>query len=161
MSYYDRQQIGPLISTITDDINAVQDFASTSLLDILIDTLTILGMIAVMFTLNWRFTLVALAVIPPLAFVVYRLRSVVKTATRNVRLRQSELLSIVQEGLGSIRVVKAFAQGAFERERLSAKSLESVEAALHARRVRSVIGPMVTGMVAFGASALTSSSPTP
>jgi len=71
-----------------------------------------------------------------------------------VRLRQSELLSIVQEGLGSIRVVKAFAQGAFERERLNAKSLESVEAALHARRVRSVIGPMVTGMVAFGTAAV-------
>ena len=49
MSYYDRQQIGPLISTITDDINAVQDFVSTSLLDIVIDSLTIVGMLAVMF----------------------------------------------------------------------------------------------------------------
>ena len=74
MSYYDRQQIGPLISTITDDINAVQDFASTSLLDILIDSLTIVGMLAVMFTLNWRFTLVALAVTPLLAVFVFRLR---------------------------------------------------------------------------------------
>jgi ABC-type multidrug transport system fused ATPase/permease subunit len=154
MSYYDRQQIGPLISTITDDINAVQDFASTSLLDILIDSLTIMGMLAVMFSLNWRFTLVALAVTPPLAFFVYRLRVVVKTATHDVRRRQSELLSIVQEGLGSIRVVKAFAQGAFERERLGAKSLESVEAALHARRVRSLIGPMVTALVALGTAAV-------
>lgn len=154
MSYYDRRQIGPLIGTITDDINAVQDFASTSLLDILIDSLTIMGMLAVMFSLNWRFTLVALAVTPPLAFFVYRLRTVVKTATHDVRRRQSELLSIVQEGLGSIRVVKAFAQGAFERGRLGAKSLESVEAALHARRVRSLIGPMVTGLVALGTAAV-------
>ena len=53
MSYYDRQQVGPLVSTITDDINAVQDFISTSLLDILIDRLTIVGMLAVMLTLNW------------------------------------------------------------------------------------------------------------
>ena len=76
-------------------------------------------MLAVMFTLNWRFTLVALAVTPLLA----RLRrsgcaSVVKQATRDVRRRQSEIVSIVQEGLGAIRVVKAFAQGAFERQRL-------------------------------------------
>ena len=71
MSYYDRQQVGPLISTITDDINAVQDFVSTSLLDILIDILTIVGMLAVMFTLNWNFTLVALAVTPLLALFVY------------------------------------------------------------------------------------------
>ena len=97
-----------------------------------------------MFTLNWRFTLVALAVTPLLAVFAIRLRSVVKQATRDVRLRQSEIVSIVQEGLGSIRVVKAFAQGAFERQRLDAKSVESVEAALYARRVRSLLGPVVT-----------------
>ncbi|HEU0138561.1 MAG TPA: ABC transporter ATP-binding protein, partial [Bryobacteraceae bacterium] len=85
---------------------------------------------------------------------VYRLRSTIKTATHDVRRRQSELVSIVQEGLGAIRVVKAFAQGAFERERLSAKSLESVEAALYARRVRSVLGPVATGLVALGTAAV-------
>jgi len=154
MSYYDKQQVGPLISTITDDINAVQDFASTSMLDLLIDGLTIVGMLAVMFTLNWRFTLVALAVTPLLVVFAFRLRSVVKGATRDVRRRQSEIVSIVQEGLGSIRVVKAFAQGAFERRRLDAKSVETVEAALYARRVRSLLGPVVTGLVALGTAAV-------
>ncbi len=154
MSYFDKQQVGPLISTITDDINAVQDFASTSLLDLLIDGLTIVGMLAVMFTLNWRFTLVALAVTPLVIVFAVRLRSEVKEATRNVRRRQSEIVSIVQEGLGAIRVVKAFAQGAFERQRLEAKSIESVEAALHARRVRSLLGPVVTGLVAIGTAAV-------
>jgi ATP-binding cassette, subfamily B, bacterial len=150
MSYYDRQQIGPLISTITDDVNAVQDFVSTSLLDILIDSLTVVGMLAVMFTLNWRFTLIALGVVPLVAVFAYRLRAAVKEATRDVRLRQGELVSIVQEGLGAIRVVKAFARGGFERERLGAKSLESVQAALYARRVRSLLGPVVTALVAVG-----------
>ncbi|MCW5620282.1 MAG: ABC transporter ATP-binding protein [Burkholderiales bacterium] len=154
MSYYDRQQTGPLISTITDDINSVQDFVSTSLLDLLIDSLTVVGMIAVMLWLNWRFTLVALAVMPLVVVFVYRLREVIKRATHDVRRRQSELVSIVQEGLGAIRVVKAFGQGAFERERLSAKSRESVEAALYARRVRSLLGPVVTVFVAIGTAAV-------
>jgi ABC-type multidrug transport system fused ATPase/permease subunit len=154
MSYYDRQQIGPLVSTITDDVNAVQDFVSTSLLDILIDSLTIVGMLAVMVTLNLSFTLIALAVVPLVAVFAFRLRSVVKEATHEVRRRQSELVSIVQEGLGAIRVVKAFAQGRFERDRLGAKSLESVQAALHARRVRSLMGPVVTGLVALGTAAV-------
>ena len=154
MSYYDKQQIGPLISTITDDINAVQEFASTSLLDLVIDSLTIIGMLAIMFMLNWKFTLVALALTPLLAVFVYRLRSVVKRATHDVRRRQSEIVTIVQEGLGAIRVVKAFAQGGFERERLDAKSRESVEAALYARRVRSLLGPVVTTLVAIGTAAV-------
>ena len=151
MSYYDQQQVGPLISTITDDINAVQEFASTSLLDLVIDGLTIIGMLAVMFSLNWRFTLVALAVTPlVIVFVDAAARRKSRVATRDVRRRQSEIVSIVQEGLGAIRVVKAFAQGAFERERLDAKSRESVEAALYARRVRSLLGPVVTAFVALG-----------
>ncbi|MGE0703562.1 MAG: ABC transporter ATP-binding protein [Vicinamibacterales bacterium] len=154
MSYYDKQQVGPLISTITDDINTVQTFASTSLLDLLIDGLTVVGMLAIMFSLNWRFTLVALAVTPPLLIFTIRLRARIKGATRDVRLRQSEIVSIVQEGLGSIRLVKAFAQGAFERQRLDAKSLESVEAALYARRVRAMLGPVATGLVALGTAAV-------
>jgi len=154
MSYYDRQQIGPLISTLTDDINAVQEFASTSLLDLLIDSFTIVGMLTIMFMLNWKFTLVALALTPLLAVFVYRLRRVIKRATHDVRRRQSEIVTIVQEGLGAIRVVKAFAQGGFERARLDAKSIESVEAALYARRVRSVLGPVVTILVAIGTAAV-------
>ncbi len=150
MAYYDRQQVGPIVSTITDDINAVQDFASSSLLDLVIDTLTVVGMLAIMLTLNWRFTLVALAVMPLLFVFVSRLRGEIRQATHNVRRRQSEIVSIVQEGLGAIRVVKAFAQGAFERQRLEAKSRESVQAALHARRVRSLLGPVATTLVALG-----------
>jgi subfamily B ATP-binding cassette protein MsbA len=154
MSYHDRQQVGPLVSTITDDINAVQDFIASSLLKILVDLLTIVGMLAVMLTLNWNFTLVALAVTPLLALFVYRLRFVVRLATHDVRRRQGEIVSIVQEGLGAIRLVKAFAQGAFERERLEEKSLQSVAAALRARRARSLVGPVVTVLVAVGTAAV-------
>jgi subfamily B ATP-binding cassette protein MsbA len=88
-----------------------------------------------------------------LVFVV-RLRSVIRSATHDVRRRQSEMVSIVQEGLSAIRVVKAFGQGAFERERLAAKSRESVDAALYARRVRSLLGPVVTSFVAIGTAAV-------
>ena len=154
MSYYDKQQVGPLISTITDDINTVQDFASTSLLDLVIDTLTVVGMLAVMLAINWRFTLVALAVTPLLFVFVTRLRGAIRKATHEVRRRQSEIVTVVQEGLGAIRVVKAFAQGAFERQRLEAVSRESVEAALYARRVRSLLGPVVTTLVAIGTAAV-------
>jgi ABC-type multidrug transport system fused ATPase/permease subunit len=154
MSYYDKQQVGPLISTITDDINTVQDFASTSLLDLVIDTLTIAGMLAIMLSINWRFTLIALAVTPLLFVFVTRLRGTIRKATHEVRRRQSEIVSVVQEGLGAIRVVKAFAQGPFEKQRLEAVSRESVEAALYARRVRSLLGPVVTTLVAIGTAAV-------
>jgi ABC-type bacteriocin/lantibiotic exporter with double-glycine peptidase domain len=154
MSFYDRRQVGPLISTITDDVKAVQEFASQSLVSMMVDVLTIVGVLVVMLSLNWNFTLIALSVTPLLALFVYRLRHLLRTSTHDVRRRQSELLSIVQEGLTSIRVVKAFAQGAFERQRLDAKSLESVEAGLRARRLRALLPSVVTLLVATGTAAV-------
>jgi ATP-binding cassette, subfamily B, bacterial len=154
LSFHERRQVGPLISTITDDVRAVQDFASQSLVTMVVDILTIVGVLVVMFTLNWNFTLIALSVTPLLGLFVYRLRHLVRASTHDVRRRQSEIVSIVQEGLTAIRVVKAFAQGRFEIQRLDAKSLESVEAGLRARRIRALLPSMVTVLVAGGTAAV-------
>jgi subfamily B ATP-binding cassette protein MsbA len=77
----------------------------------LVDVFTVIGMLGVMFYLEWDFTLIALSVTPLLAIVVYRFKHVVKRASREVRKKQSEIVSVVQEGLISIRVVQAFARG--------------------------------------------------
>jgi ABC-type multidrug transport system fused ATPase/permease subunit len=150
LSYYDRHDTGNLISTITEDIDAVQSFASSSMLNILVDVFTVIGMLAVMFYLEWDFTLIALSVTPLLAILVYRFKHVVKRASHEVRKKQSEIVSVVQEGLASIRVVKAFARGEYEEGRLREKSLESVSAALRARRVKSLLPPLVSTVVSIG-----------
>ena len=154
LSFFDRQQIGPLISTITDDVKAVQEFASQSLVTMVVDVLTIAGVLVVMLSLNWNFTLVALSVTPLLALFVYRLRHLLRTSTHDVRRRQADIVSVVQEGLSSIRVVKAFAQGEFERQRLDATSLASVDASLRARRLRALLPSVVTVLVATGTAAV-------
>ena len=56
LGYYNTHQTGTLLSTITTDIETIQDFASSSTLDILIDLLTIVSMLGLMFWLNWDFT---------------------------------------------------------------------------------------------------------
>ena len=64
LGYYDTHQTGTLLSTITADIQTIQGFASSSTLDILVDLLTIVGMLGLMFWLNWDFTLIAVGVTP-------------------------------------------------------------------------------------------------
>ncbi len=60
LSYYDQQRTGALLSTITSDVQTIQDFASSATLGILVDLFTIVGMLVIMFWLNWDFTLIAL-----------------------------------------------------------------------------------------------------
>lgn len=143
LSYYDTHQTGKLISTITADVSTIQDFATTTLLNIVVDSLTILGMVAIMLYLDSDFTLVALAVTPFLLFFVARFKKAMKKATREVREDQSNMFIVLQKGLESIRSVNAFGRQDYEEERLMKVSQDTLNAALKARRVKSVISPVV------------------
>ncbi len=65
--------------------------------------------------------------------VVYSYTRRIKKASREVRKKEGEIVSVIQEVLSSIRVVKAFAREDYEQHRLEEESLESVEIALRAR----------------------------
>lgn len=149
LRYYEHAKVGTLVSTITSDVATIQDFASSSTLDIVIDLLTILFMVGLMLWLDWDFTLIAVAFTPVLLLFVFRFKRAVKEATRAVRMRQSEVLSIVQQGLSTIKVTKAFGRQELEIAHLEAASHATVEAALRARKIKSLMSPLVSVVVAI------------
>ncbi len=149
LGYYDTHRTGAILSTITTDVSTVQSFASSGTLGILVDLLTILGMLGVMFWMNWDFALIAVIATPFLLLFVARVNRAVKQATKEVREQQSGILAVVQQGLESIRVVKAYGRQDAEEARLQEVSRATVEAALAARRVKSVISPTVAVVVAL------------
>jgi subfamily B ATP-binding cassette protein MsbA len=150
LAYHDRKSTGDLISTVTADIVAIQDFISQALLGIVVAVLTLVGMLAVMFYIDWRFTLIALSITPFLFFVVYTYTHRIKQASRALRKKEGEVVSVVAEVLNSIRVVKAFAREDYEEERFTQQSLESVEMALRARSLKAKLAPVVEVIVAVG-----------
>jgi subfamily B ATP-binding cassette protein MsbA len=149
LAYYDTHQTGSLLSTITDDVGTIQDFASSAMLTILIDALTIVGILGVMLWLNWDFALIAVGVTPFLLFFVARFKKAVKKATHEVRRRQSDIVAVVQQGLESMKAVQAFGSEKLEESRLDNASRETVKAALVARRVKSLLSPAVSVVVSF------------
>jgi subfamily B ATP-binding cassette protein MsbA len=94
-----------------------------------------------MFWLNWDFALIAIGVTPFLLLFVMRFKKAVKDATREVRKRQSEIVAVAQQGLGSVRSVSAFDRQDLEASRMNDASRATVTAALKARRVKSLLGP--------------------
>ena len=150
LAYHDRKSTGDLISTVTADIDAIQDFISQALLGIVVSILTLVGMLAVMFYIDWRFTLISLSVTPFLFIVVYTYTHRIKQASRALRKKEGEVVSVVAEVLSSIRVVKAFAREDYEEERFTKQSLESVEMALKARGLKAKLAPVVEVIIAVG-----------
>jgi ABC-type multidrug transport system fused ATPase/permease subunit len=149
LNYYNTHEMGTLLSTMTADVQTIQNFASSSTLGILVDMFTIVAMLVIMFWLNWDFTLIAVGVTPFMLLMVSRFKKAVKKATREVRKQQSNVVAVVQQGLESMRVVKAFGRQDLEQEELSEVSKATVEAALKARRVKALLSPIVVVTVSL------------
>jgi len=150
LAYHDEKQTGDLLSRVTSDIDAIQSFIASGLLTALVNGMTLVGMVGVMFYINWRFTLIALSVAPVLFGVVFTYTRRIKKASREVRKKEGEIVSVIQEVFSSIRVVKAFAREDYEERRLEEESLEGVEIALRARGLKAKLAPIVDIIVAIG-----------
>jgi subfamily B ATP-binding cassette protein MsbA len=118
-------------------------------------------MVVVMLLCRWDFTLIALAVTPLLAIFVLRVNKAIRTAVKEVRTHQSDLVATLQEGLQSIQVVQAFGREDHQTQQVSNASMATVTAWLNARRVSSLLSPIVgmaialcTGLVLWRGSLL-------
>ncbi|MCV7136185.1 ABC transporter ATP-binding protein [Mycobacterium hodleri] len=161
LGFFDHNRVGAVLSTIMTDVQTIQSFASVSTLNLVTDTFTIAGMVVVMFALRWDFALIALTVMPFLAVFVFRVNRLIKNATREVRQRQADLTSTLQQGLEGIEVVQAFDRQDLEEQHLIRASTDTVTAWLKARRVSSLLSPVVglavavcTGVVLWRGSVL-------
>jgi len=153
LRYYDTHETGTLLSTMTDDVARVQDFVSSDALGILVDSMTIAGMLAVMLWLDWNFALLVVASTPVLLLFISRFRRAVKQATREVRLRESDVVTVVQTGLESVRTVQALGAQATEEARLAKASRATVAAAMRARRIKSLLPPFI-GLIVSACTAV-------
>lgn len=150
LSFYEGRQTGDMVVRLTADIEAVEDLITSALLGMVLDVLTITGMLAVMFYLNWQFSLISLTVAPILFIVVYRFTRRIKSAARAVKRKEGELASVVQESIASARVIKAFAREEFEERRLDDESRATVDLSLKARSIKARLPPFVDIVIASG-----------
>jgi subfamily B ATP-binding cassette protein MsbA len=150
LDYHDRKCTGDLISRLTSDIDSIQNLITSGLLGPLISGLTLVGMVIVMSYMNWRFTLIALSVAPLLFFVVFHYTRRIKKASREVRAKEGQIVSVIQEVLSAIRVVRAFACEDYEQRRLADESRESIGITLRVRNLKAKLPPLVDLIVATG-----------
>jgi ATP-binding cassette subfamily B protein len=141
---------GDLLTRMTSDISAVQDFINQALLGIIVNVLTLIGMIGAMLYYSWQLTVVALATAPFLFVIAWFYSRRIKKASRAVRTMEGELVSNVSDVLASIHVVQAFAREDYEDRRFAWESRENVEAGLQARTTKATLTPSVEMVTALG-----------
>jgi ATP-binding cassette subfamily B protein len=154
LRFHAGQRTGDLISRVMSDITRIQDMLIQSF-SVLVPNVTLLvGMMIVMFWIDWAFTLLALAVGPPLFLVVLWFKGRIKTASRRARALEGELAAQTGETLGAIRVVQAFTREDFEDERFSRQASSTLDANLEARRLQARFTPLIDVLAGVGTAAV-------
>ncbi|MDM7991756.1 MAG: ABC transporter ATP-binding protein [Candidatus Fermentibacter sp.] len=119
LSFFDRNAVGRLVTRVTNDIEALNEMFAAVLVNMFKDILLLTGTVAILFFMNPRLALVALAVAPFFAFVSMVFRRKVRGAFRDARRLLSSLNSRLAEDLSGIKVVQIFRREPARRERYS------------------------------------------
>jgi len=150
LSYSDSRGTSDSTYRIQYDAPAIQSIAIDGAIPFITAGLTLAGMIYVTARIDWQLALIALAVSPILFLVsqVYRRR--LRQRSREVKKLESSALSVVQEVLAAIRVVKAFGQEDREQERFVRRSSEGVQARIQLALAEGGFGLLVGLTTAVG-----------
>ena len=142
-SFFDHNRTGALMSRITSDLFEITELAHHGPEDILISCLTIVGALAVMFTIEWRLSLVLAVTLPLLIAFTLSRRVRMKRANLEVKRKTAEINSAIESGISGIRTAKAFANEKAEDDKFVAAN-EKYKAAR--REYFNAMGGFMSGM---------------
>ena len=155
LSFHNQSRTGDILTRVTSDVAAVEEFIISDLSDVLGSTLFIIFvLVTILSTKYWEVVLVAIAIIPMMVLVSNYYTSRIKAASKRLRSTEGELASAAQEMLSSIRVVQVYGQGNYEQALFSGQSKKAMNAALEAASYQarfswivSVLGAVATAAV--------------
>src|SRR3989441_2790222 len=154
LAYHDARGTSDSTYRIQHDATAIQYVLIESVIPFISAAVTLVGMIYVMTRIDWQLALIALAISPGLVVTGRIFRRRLRRHSREAKKLESSAMSIVQEVLGALRVVKAFGQEAREEERFIRRSTEGVRVRLCLASLEGSLNVLVGLATAAGMAAV-------
>lgn len=119
VSFFDHNRTGQLMSRLTSDLFEITELAHHGPEDLLISTLTILGAIGIMASIEWRLTLVVACILPVFLFAIMSRRRKMSAASRNEKQKTAAINVGIESSRSGIRTARAFANEAAEIDKFN------------------------------------------
>ena len=108
LKFYDRNPVGRLMTRVTTDVDVLNDMFTSGIVSIFGDIFTLLGIMIVLVTMDWRLAVVAFAVLPLIALVTQWFRQNVRESYRTVRTWVARINAFLQEHITGMSTVQLF-----------------------------------------------------
>ena len=110
LKYFDHAPVGRLVTRVTSDVQAINEMFTSMLVNLFRDAFLILGILVVIFRLEWRLALAIFAFFPVIVFAAWQFRNRVRTAYREVRKQIARMNAYLQESISGMRIIQVFVQ---------------------------------------------------
>jgi ATP-binding cassette subfamily B multidrug efflux pump len=108
MSYFDKNPVGRVMTRVTTDVQSLNEMLSSGIVTLFGDIFMIVGIMAIMLTLDWKLSLVTFSVLILLAIATFIFRAKVRVSFRIIRTKISNINSFLQESISGINTTKIF-----------------------------------------------------
>ncbi len=133
LSYFDKNPIGRLVTRATTDVDALNELFAAGIVTAIGDIVAVMGIVGVLFWLNWKLALVAFAIVPFLVLLTFWFRGKVRQSFREVRVKIARINAFLQEHISGMSVVQLF-----NREDAAFRDFSTVNAEHRDANVRSI-----------------------
>ena len=133
LQFFDRRPIGRLVTRVTNDTDSIGELFASGALNAFGDLLRLVGIFALMLALDWRMSLIAFALLPPIGLIVELIRRQARKAFRRIRTKLARLNAFLNEQVQGISVVQSFC-----REEQSAKEFDEINLAYRNTHFRAI-----------------------
>ena len=116
MRFFNKTPVGQLIARMSHDIESLTEVLSTSIVVVISNLITLVGIIFVMLSLNWRMALISLAVIPLMSLMTFYFRTRIRRHTRKLHALVGEYQSFVNEQCNGMTEVQLFGRQDISRQ---------------------------------------------
>lgn len=149
-SFFEASKTGDLMTRLTSDINNLQSLISANMLNMLGNLFTFVGVLALIFYINWEMAL-AVSLTFPLMFLVYRVFRVrIRTAFTNARRSQSRMSNQMQQTLTQIDLIKSFNSEDDEARRFDHFADTNRQDMISAGQNQAIFSPLIDGINTLG-----------
>ena len=143
MPYFIRTPTGALISRITNDVNMVQLSVTESVTEFIRQTLTLIGLVTVVFWRDWRLAIIAMLVFPLVIYPISKFGQRLKRYSTKSMKVMGNVMSILDEAISGIRIVKAYNMEEYETKRFSEENQNYYKNWMKRISIRALSGPLL------------------
>lgn len=139
LRYIYAKRLGELISRMTNDVTLLQNLVSTVAVNLVVQSVSFVGMLCFLLYINWKLTLITFAILPVTVLLLYRASKKLRSVGHSIQRELAALSSVIQEAFAAVRVVRSFATEDLELERFRKTNRENFKTVMGGVQIQSVL----------------------